>query len=105
MITTRRRFLAGLGALLAAPAIVRVAAIMPVRAIKPHVLTWEDILMIRAKAEAVAIKPVDGYYRFPISKSALEGIFNLSTMQAETNRHARRRMTAVDRAMRTRWVA
>jgi fumarate hydratase class II len=35
IITSRRSFLAGLGALVAAPAIVRVSSIMPVKVIRP----------------------------------------------------------------------
>jgi hypothetical protein len=40
IIPSRRRFLLGAGALLAAPAIVRVASLMPVSVIEPEVTIW-----------------------------------------------------------------
>lgn len=45
----RRSFLAGLGALITAPAIVRADALMPVRSISGHMraLLWHDILCDR----------------------------------------------------------
>ena len=54
----RRGLLIGIGALIAAPAIVRVESIMPVRA--PRLLTMADIL----RAKASMIDRIDEYQVF-----------------------------------------
>jgi hypothetical protein len=41
-VPSRRGFLAGLGAILAAPAIVRVASLMPVKALAPDFMTLDE---------------------------------------------------------------
>ena len=66
MIIGRRGFLAGLGALIAAPAIVRFESIMPVRAIVPirkgHIWydspSWQKLREIQARSPFI---PPDGF--------------------------------------------
>ncbi len=65
MITSRRKFLTGMSALIAAPAIVRVASIMPVRG---YVLRTNVI-------------PVEFYGRSP-ARDALPGLREIQEMMA-----------------------
>lgn len=67
LITTRRAFITGLVSFIAAPAIVRVSSIMPVKAIEPFILPPE---MYDGAIQIIAYNKMDARFVWKIWRHA-----------------------------------